>query len=94
MGKIEKLDEHIEIIEKYRKFRKHQKYEKSAKNVKKTLAIKGTFFCYSILALNPVYSLKNKFFIFGPKIGHFVTFFWGKCGFIKKYPGIFLAFMF
>ena len=48
---MEKLDEHIEIIEKYRKFRKHQKYEKSAKNVKKTLAIKGTFFCDSILAI-------------------------------------------
>ncbi|MBP5344536.1 MAG: hypothetical protein J6Y85_05645 [Alphaproteobacteria bacterium] len=72
---MEKLDEHIEMIEKYRKFRKPQKYEKSAKNVKKTLAIKGTFFCDSFLALNQLYSLKNKIFIFGPKIGHFVTFF-------------------
>ncbi|MBP5343670.1 MAG: hypothetical protein J6Y85_01135 [Alphaproteobacteria bacterium] len=47
------------------------------KKVKKTLAIKGTFFCDSFLELNPLYLLKNKIFIFGPKIGHFAPFFVG-----------------
>ena len=77
MGKMEKLDEHIEIIEKYRKFRKPQKYEKSAKKVKKTLAITGTFFCDSFLALKQLYLLKNKFFIFAPKNRSFCYLFWG-----------------